>query len=52
MKCFCLQYGTKLTIDALEKAGHHFRVLVACGGISKNPLYIQTTADVMGMLCF
>ena len=42
------QYGMKLTIDAMTKSGHNFSVLVACGGISKNPCFVQTVADVMG----
>ena len=44
-----VQYGTKQTMDAMEKAGHNFSVLHACGGITKNTLFVQTTADVIGI---
>ena len=45
-----LQYGTKLTIDAMTKAGHQFSVVHACGGITKNSLFVQTTSDVIGKI--
>jgi len=44
-----LAYGTKHILDEMVKAGHCIKVLVACGGLSKNSLYVQCHADATGL---
>lgn len=45
-----LAYGTRLIIDQLYKAGREkFVAVLMCGGLSKNELFVQTHADVLGM---
>nr|KAF6443782.1 FGGY carbohydrate kinase domain containing [Molossus molossus] len=41
--------GTRLIIEAMEAAGHSISTLFLCGGLSKNPLFVQMHADVTGM---
>lgn len=43
------QYGTKHILEALTTAGHSIKSLLVCGGLSRNPLFIQTQADVLGL---
>jgi len=38
-------YGTRHIIDSLEDKGYHIDRIKACGGGTKNPLWIQTHAD-------
>ncbi len=38
-------YGTRHIIDALEEKGYRIDAIKACGGGTKNPLWIQTHAD-------
>ena len=46
----CLQYGTRHIIDALLKEGYKpFKSLPVCGGITKDPLFIQIQADTVGL---
>lgn len=45
-----LQYGTRHIIDALVAAGYNnFKSLLICGGISKDPLFVQTQADAVNL---
>ncbi|CAB0036765.1 unnamed protein product [Trichogramma brassicae] len=44
-----LTYGTKHIIEALTAAGHNIKSLLICGGLTKNHLFIQTQADVLGL---
>ncbi|XP_001601900.1 FGGY carbohydrate kinase domain-containing protein [Nasonia vitripennis] len=44
-----LTYGTKHILEALTDAGHKIESLLVCGGLSQNPLFIQTQADVLGL---
>ncbi|XP_048727454.2 FGGY carbohydrate kinase domain-containing protein-like isoform X2 [Ostrea edulis] len=44
-----LAYGTRHIIDEMKKAGHAVEVIYMCGGLSKNPLYVETHADVLGL---
>ncbi|XP_041977765.1 FGGY carbohydrate kinase domain-containing protein [Aricia agestis] len=45
-----LSYGTRHIIDALLEAGYEpFKSLVICGGITKDPLFIQVQADAVGL---
>ncbi|KXJ07917.1 FGGY carbohydrate kinase domain-containing protein [Exaiptasia diaphana] len=46
-----LAYGTRHIIDCMNDAGHHVNTLFLCGGLTKNPLFVQTHADVTGMPC-
>ncbi|KAG8276481.1 hypothetical protein J6590_064645 [Homalodisca vitripennis] len=42
-------YGTRHIIESLESAGHRrMDCVLLCGGLSKNPLFIQTQATVVG----
>ncbi|XP_048966329.1 FGGY carbohydrate kinase domain-containing protein isoform X3 [Canis lupus dingo] len=42
-------FGTRLIIEAMEAAGHSISTLFLCGGLSKNPLFVQMHADITGM---
>ncbi|XP_048514094.1 FGGY carbohydrate kinase domain-containing protein isoform X2 [Athalia rosae] len=44
-----LAYGTKHIIEALKSSGHNIETVLVCGGLSQNPLFIQTHADVLGL---
>ncbi|XP_054837947.1 FGGY carbohydrate kinase domain-containing protein isoform X2 [Eublepharis macularius] len=41
--------GTRHIVETMETAGHHVNTLFMCGGLSKNPLFVQMHADIMGM---
>jgi len=43
-----LQYGTRHIIDTMKLAGQKVEMVVFCGGLAKNKLYVQTHADVLG----
>jgi ribulokinase len=42
-----LAYGTANVLDTFNKAGLEISSVTVCGGIRKNPLWLQTTADVL-----
>ncbi|PIK44640.1 hypothetical protein BSL78_18499 [Apostichopus japonicus] len=44
-----LAFGTKHILETMAAAKHSINTLFACGGLSKNPLFLQIHADVMGM---
>jgi FGGY-family pentulose kinase len=44
-----LAYGTRHIVDALRARGFDLRALVAVGGDTKNTLFVQEHADVVGM---
>ncbi|XP_072022045.1 LOW QUALITY PROTEIN: FGGY carbohydrate kinase domain-containing protein-like [Amphiura filiformis] len=44
-----LAHGTKHVNDAMESSGHKFATLFACGGLSKNSLFLQVHADITGL---
>ncbi|CAG9858955.1 unnamed protein product [Phyllotreta striolata] len=45
-----LAYGTRHIIDALRKAGYkELKSLLLCGGLSKNPIFTQTHAEVCNL---
>lgn len=46
--CFPLKFGTRFIIEAMEAAGHSISTLFLCGGLSKNPLFVQMHADITG----
>jgi ribulose kinase len=43
-----IAHGTRHIIDALNARGYHIDTLFACGGDTKNPLFVRTHADVTG----
>ena len=45
------QYGTRHILEAMQRAGHQIELVLACGGLSKNPLFVQTHADATGKTC-
>ncbi|XP_023220769.1 FGGY carbohydrate kinase domain-containing protein-like [Centruroides sculpturatus] len=44
-----LSYGTRHIIDSLKKKNILIKTLLMCGGLAKNPLYVQMHADVTGL---
>ncbi|CAF0718495.1 unnamed protein product [Adineta steineri] len=42
-------YDSQHIIEAMTKAGHHFRVVQICGGLARIPLLTQILADVIQM---
>ncbi|XP_060221866.1 FGGY carbohydrate kinase domain-containing protein isoform X5 [Meriones unguiculatus] len=42
-------FGTRFIMEAMEAAGHSLSSLFLCGGLSKNPLFVQMHADVTGI---
>ncbi|KAK1323102.1 hypothetical protein QJS10_CPA02g01463 [Acorus calamus] len=43
-----IAYGTRHIVEHCNSHGHKIDTLLACGGLSKNPLYIQQHADIVG----
>lgn len=43
-----LKLGTRHILDAMQAAGHDITTLFLCGGLSKNPLFVQMHADITG----
>ena len=41
-------HGTRQIIDAMNTAGYRIDTLVACGGDTKNPLFLREHADATG----
>uniref|UniRef100_A0ABM5G813 FGGY carbohydrate kinase domain-containing protein isoform X3 n=1 Tax=Pogona vitticeps TaxID=103695 RepID=A0ABM5G813_9SAUR len=41
--------GTRHIVETMQAAGHHVNTLFMCGGLSKNPLFVQMHADILGM---
>ena len=35
-------------MESMESSGHSIQMLLCCGGLSKNKLFVQTQADVTG----
>ncbi|KAH7935098.1 hypothetical protein HPB52_003958 [Rhipicephalus sanguineus] len=44
-----LAYGTRHIMDSLADTGHSVSSLLMCGGMAKNPLYVELHADATGM---
>ncbi|WP_394821988.1 FGGY-family carbohydrate kinase [Pendulispora albinea] len=40
-----IAYGTRHIIDAMSQSGYAIRTLVACGGGTKNPIFLREHAD-------
>lgn len=45
-----LKLGTRHILETMQAAGHHLNTLFLCGGLSKNPLFVQMHADITGKL--
>ncbi|TKY54600.1 FGGY carbohydrate kinase domain-containing protein [Spatholobus suberectus] len=43
-----IAYGTRHIVDHCNAHGHKINTLLACGGLSKNPIFIQEHADIIG----
>ncbi|XP_009396990.2 uncharacterized protein LOC103981935 isoform X2 [Musa acuminata AAA Group] len=43
-----IAYGTRHIVEHCNFHGHKIDTLLACGGLSKNPLYVQEHADIVG----
>uniref|UniRef100_A0A8C5NAV4 FGGY carbohydrate kinase domain-containing protein n=1 Tax=Gouania willdenowi TaxID=441366 RepID=A0A8C5NAV4_GOUWI len=44
-----LALGTLHILEAMKGAGHDIRTLFLCGGLSKNPLFVQIQANATGL---
>lgn len=42
-----LVFGTRQIVEAMTKHGHEVKVVYVCGGLTKNRLFIQMTADIL-----
>ncbi|XP_066181506.1 FGGY carbohydrate kinase domain-containing protein isoform X2 [Sylvia atricapilla] len=40
--------GTRHILEVMQAAGHDITTLFLCGGLSKNPLFVQMHADITG----
>jgi FGGY-family pentulose kinase len=40
--------GTRHILDEMNKAGYHIKTLIACGGDTKNPVFVREHADITG----
>nr|XP_048715585.1 FGGY carbohydrate kinase domain-containing protein isoform X3 [Caretta caretta] len=40
--------GTRHILETMQSAGHHISTLFLCGGLSKNPLFVEMHADITG----
>ncbi|KAF7838058.1 FGGY carbohydrate kinase domain-containing protein isoform X1 [Senna tora] len=43
-----IAYGTRHIVEHCNAHGHKINTLLACGGLAKNPLFIQEHADIVG----
>ncbi|XP_002275685.2 uncharacterized protein LOC100253052 isoform X2 [Vitis vinifera] len=43
-----IAYGTRHIVDHCNAHGHQIDTLLACGGLAKNPLFLQEHADIVG----
>lgn len=41
-------YGTRHIIETMTAAGHHIERITACGGVTKNPLWLREYANITG----
>ncbi|KAF7654297.1 hypothetical protein LDENG_00071400 [Lucifuga dentata] len=44
-----LALGTRHILEAMREAGHDISTLFLCGGLSKNPLFVQIHANATGL---
>ena len=43
-----IAHGTRHIVDAMNASGHQIKTLIACGGDTKNPLFLREHADITG----
>ncbi|KAI9192333.1 hypothetical protein LWI28_021365 [Acer negundo] len=43
-----IAYGTRHIVEHCNAHGHKIETLLACGGLAKNPLFLQQHADIIG----
>ncbi|KAL6973713.1 hypothetical protein U1Q18_027900 [Sarracenia purpurea var. burkii] len=43
-----IAYGTRHIVEHCNANGHKIDILLACGGLAKNPVFIQEHADITG----
>ncbi len=43
-----IAYGTRHILKELNKKGYHIKTLMACGGGTKNPVFLREHADITG----
>ncbi|KAL9442452.1 hypothetical protein AB3S75_020876 [Citrus x aurantiifolia] len=43
-----IAYGTRHIVEHCNAHGHKIDTLLACGGLAKNPLFLQQHADIIG----
>ncbi|KAB1204213.1 FGGY carbohydrate kinase domain-containing protein [Morella rubra] len=43
-----IAYGTRHIVEHCNAHGHNIDTILACGGLAKNPLFIQEHADILG----
>ncbi|KAJ7979490.1 FGGY carbohydrate kinase domain-containing protein [Quillaja saponaria] len=43
-----IAYGTRHIVEHCNSHGHKIDTLLACGGLAKNPIFIQEHADIIG----
>ncbi|XP_019181003.1 PREDICTED: FGGY carbohydrate kinase domain-containing protein-like, partial [Ipomoea nil] len=43
-----IAYGTRHIVEHCNANGHKIDMLLACGGLAKNPLFIQEHSDIIG----
>ena len=43
-----IAHGTRHILEAMRASGHRIRTLLACGGDTKNPLFLREHADITG----
>lgn len=41
--------GTRHILETMKSSGHNISSLFLCGGLSKNPLFVQMHADITGL---
>ncbi|XP_040264004.1 FGGY carbohydrate kinase domain-containing protein isoform X2 [Bufo bufo] len=44
-----LALGTRHILETMKSSGHNISSLFLCGGLSKNPLFVQMHADITGL---
>jgi ribulose kinase len=43
-----IAYGTRHIVESMNASGYRIDTLVACGGDTKNPLFVREHADITG----
>lgn len=46
---FCFsQYGTRQIVEVMVRRGHKIELIMICGGLRRNKLYVSAHADITG----